>query len=82
MDNAASMDWNLAQSLLAVADHGSLSAAARALGQSQPTIGRHIKTLEARLGLSLFTRVPRGLVPTAGAGGIIAAARSMAEAAA
>ena len=68
--------------MLAVADHGSLSAAARALGQSQPTIGRHVRALEAQLGLELFKRVPRGLEPTPAAAGIISSARQMAEAAA
>ena len=35
-------DWNLVRSFLAVLDHGSLLAAARALRASQPTIGRHL----------------------------------------
>lgn len=82
MVNRTAIDWNLAQSVLAVAEHGSLSAAARALGQSQPTIGRHVRALEAQLGLELFTRVPRGLVPTPAAVAILAGARQMAEAAA
>lgn len=82
MSDTPSLDWSLAQSVLAVADHGSLSAAARALGQSQPTIGRHVRALEAQLGLELFKRVPRGLEPTPAAAGIISSARQMAEAAA
>ena len=82
MGNALQLDWNLAQSLLAVAEHGSLSAAARVLGQAQPTIGRHIKTLEAQLGVELFRRVPRGLQATQEATGILAAAQDMAGAAA
>jgi DNA-binding transcriptional LysR family regulator len=61
MDNPAALpDWSLVQSFLAVAEHGSLSAAARQLGCSQPTLGRHIQSLEASLGCSLFTRQPRG----------------------
>ena len=58
------LDWTLIRSLLAVVDHGSLTAAARATGQSQPTLGRHVAEAEAALGLSLFARVPRGLIPT------------------
>ena len=58
------MDWDLFQSLHAVLDTGSLSAAARQRGLTQPTLGRHIETLEQRLGASLFTRSPRGLQPT------------------
>ena len=59
------LDWTLLQSFSAVVETGSLSGAARKLGQSQPTIGRHVKVLEAALGVGLFTRAPRGLVPTA-----------------
>jgi len=56
--------WELYRSLLAVLRQGSLSAAARALGVTQPTIGRHIAELEQALGVALFTRSPRGLLPT------------------
>ena len=57
--------WSLYRSFLAVSRHGSLSAAARMLGLSQPTLGRHIAELEQRLnGGPLFTRSPRGLLPT------------------
>jgi DNA-binding transcriptional LysR family regulator len=61
MDNAKLTDWSLVQSFLAVAESGSLSAAARQLGRSQPTLGRHIQTLEASLSQQLFDRHPRGL---------------------
>ena len=62
MDNAGrSLDWALVQAFLAVAEHGSLSAAARATGVSQPTLGRHIKAFEAQLDAELFRRPPRGL---------------------
>ena len=54
-------DWSLIQSFLAVADTGSLSAAARATGHSQPTLGRHVQTLEQSLSASLFDRHARGL---------------------
>lgn len=54
-------DWSLIQSFLAVAESGSLSAAARQSGHSQPTLGRHISTLEQSLGTSLFDRHARGL---------------------
>jgi DNA-binding transcriptional LysR family regulator len=54
-------DWSLIQSFLAVAEAGSLSAAARQLNRSQPTLGRHIQTLEQELGCQLFDRHARGL---------------------
>lgn len=43
---------------------GSLSGAARQLGITQPTVGRHIAALETALGVVLFTRSPNGLLPT------------------
>lgn len=57
-------DWDLFQSLHAVLEAGTLSAAARLRGLTQPTLGRHIETLEHRLGSPLFLRSPRGLQPT------------------
>jgi len=76
------LDWTLVQSFAAVAREGSLSAAARRLGQSQPTVGRHIKALEQALGVELFTRAPRGLTPTAAALELLDHAKSMDDAAA
>ncbi|MDP2518443.1 LysR family transcriptional regulator [Shimia thalassica] len=61
MDNLSSTDWSLIQVFLAVAQTGSLSAGARRLHSSQPTVGRHIKTLETTLGVELFHRHARGL---------------------
>lgn len=78
MSNPAA-DWTLWQSFLAVAEAGSLSAAARATRQSQPTLGRHIKQLEAQLHLTLFRRVSKGLEPTEVALPLIDAAREMAQ---
>jgi DNA-binding transcriptional LysR family regulator len=56
--------WSLYRSFLAVLDEGSLSAAARRLGVSQPTLGRQVALLEDQLGVALFTRSPGGLAPT------------------
>ncbi len=56
--------WELYRSLLAVLEAGSLSGAARALGITQPTVGRHIVSLEKSFGIALFTRSPNGLQPT------------------
>lgn len=75
------LDWSLVPSLLAVVDHGSLSAAARALGLSQPTLGRQIHAAEAALGGSLFDRHARGLAPTALMRGLDPIARQMEAAA-
>jgi DNA-binding transcriptional LysR family regulator len=57
-------NWDLYRSFLAVLREGSLSGAARALGLTQPTVGRHIDALEQALGLSLFTRSQSGFIAT------------------
>lgn len=75
------MNWQLVRSFLATVEEGSLSGAARALGISQPTLSRHIKTLEADLGVQLFDRVAEGLAPTPAAGALVEDARRMREAA-
>ncbi len=59
-----SPDWDSYRSFLAVLEEGSLSGAARALGLTQPTIGRHIEAVEQALKRSLFVRSQRGLSPT------------------
>ncbi|MEM9581732.1 MAG: LysR family transcriptional regulator [Pseudomonadota bacterium] len=76
-----SLDWSLVQAFLAVSKHGSLSAAARASGASQPTLGRQIKAIEMQLGVSLFTRQAKGFVLTDAGQAILPAAMAMAEAA-
>lgn len=70
-------NWALIPSFLAAHAQGSLLGAARTLGVSQPTVGRHIAQLEAQLGTPLFERTPRGLVPTAAARRLADAARAM-----
>ncbi len=75
------LDWSLVQAFVAVAETGSLSAAARALNASQPTLGRQIKTLEAQLEAELFTRQPRGLVLTETGATLLAPAQAMRDAA-
>ena len=61
-NGCASMDWDDVRVFLAVARHGSLRAAGRALGLSQPTIGRRLASFEATFGgPTLFDRLPEGL---------------------
>lgn len=57
-------NWDFYRTLLAVLQHGSLSAAARELGLTQPTIGRHIDALEQTIGSPLFVRSTNGLIAT------------------
>lgn len=56
--------WDFYRTFLTVLRLGSLSAAARELGLTQPTIGRHIDALEQAIDAQLFTRSPNGLLPT------------------
>lgn len=75
-------EWQLYRTFLEVLRRGSLSAAARALGLTQPTVGRHVEALEADLGLSLFARSQAGLAATAQAQALAPFAEDMAAAAA
>ncbi|MDP1346534.1 helix-turn-helix domain-containing protein, partial [Klebsiella pneumoniae] len=54
----STLPWDWLRTLLAVLREGTLSGAARALGLTQPTVGRHVAALEAQLGQPLFTRSP------------------------
>ncbi|UVH57303.1 LysR family transcriptional regulator [Variovorax paradoxus] len=60
----SNIGWELYRSFLGVLREGSLSGAARALGITQPTAGRHVAALEEALGVVLFTRSQTGLLPT------------------
>ncbi len=57
-------DWNQARAFLVTAEEGSLSAAARALGLTQPTLSRQVAALEQTLGVTLFERVSKSLILT------------------
>lgn len=74
-------DWNRARAFLVTAEHGSLSAAARALGMTQPTLGRQVDALERELGVALFERAGRGLVLTPGGRDLLVHVQKMGEAA-
>jgi DNA-binding transcriptional LysR family regulator len=74
---ASEISWELYRSFLGVVKEGSLSGAARALDIAQPTVGRHIATLEKSLGLALFTRSQTGLMPTEAAQSLRGFAESM-----
>lgn len=74
---ASTIGWELYRSFLGVLREGSLSGAARQLGITQPTVGRHIAALETALGVVLFTRSPSGLLPTAVARTLRAHAETM-----
>lgn len=76
MDNC---DWNLLRAFHATAMQGSLSAAARHLRLTQPTLSRQIATLERQLKLDLFARVGRRLVLTESGRTLLAHVDEMAQ---
>lgn len=76
----SSLDWSLVRAFLGVAETGSLSAAARRLNLSQPTLGRQIKQLEEQLGVRLFERQPRGFTLSETGATLLGPAQAMREA--
>ena len=73
------IQWDAARLFLAVAEAGSLSRAAAALGVAQPTVTRRLAELEAQLGEALFTRSVEGASLTAYGERLLEPARRMAE---
>ena len=76
-----SFDWNHVRAFLTTAEKGSLSAAARALGLTQPTLSRQVSALEQDLGILLFERIGRSLELTRAGADLLAHTRDMGEAA-
>ncbi|MEM9198622.1 MAG: LysR family transcriptional regulator [Pseudomonadota bacterium] len=56
--------WTQLHTALQVAKYGTVSGAAAALGVHRATVNRHIESLEAALGATLFQRHARGYTPT------------------
>lgn len=80
--NGSAMDWDDVRVFLAVARHGSLRAAGRSLGLSQPTIGRRLTAFEATFGgPTLFDRLPEGLRLNAAGNALLPAAEQLENAA-
>ncbi|MDH3613441.1 MAG: LysR family transcriptional regulator [Gammaproteobacteria bacterium] len=79
--DAVSFDWNQVRAFLATVEEGSLSAAARVLGQAQPTLSRQVAALERDLGVTLFERGPRAMALTEAGNELVDHVRAMGEAA-
>jgi len=58
------MEWSDLRVFLAIAREGTLGAAARQIGQTQPTMGRRLRALEESIGQKLFQRTQDGFVLT------------------
>lgn len=78
---AVTFDWNQARAFLVTAEEGTLSGAGRALGLTQPTVGRQVAALEESLGVTLFERVGKSLVLTDAGRELLSHVRTMGEAA-
>jgi DNA-binding transcriptional LysR family regulator len=76
-----SFDWNQVRAFLVTAEEGSLSAAARALGLTQPTLSRQVMALEEQLGVTLFERIGKTLRLTQSGKDLLDHVREMGEAA-
>lgn len=72
-------NWNHARTFMTVADEGSLSAAAIALGQTQPTVSRQVAALEEDLGVTLFERTGRSVALTQAGTELLEHVRAMAN---
>ncbi|MEO0495986.1 MAG: LysR family transcriptional regulator [Pseudomonadota bacterium] len=79
--DAVSFDWNHIRAFLATVEEGSLSGAARALKQTQPTLSRQISLLEDKLSLTLFERGTRTMELTHAGAELLTHVRAMTDAA-
>ena len=78
---SVNFDWNHIRAFLVTAEEGTLSAAAKSLGLTQPTLSRQVCALEAELSLMLFERVGQRLVLTNSGLELLEHAREMGNAA-
>ena len=75
------LDWNQLKAFLATAEAGSLSAAARKLGLTQPTLSRQVAAIEKHMGVTLFERVGKAMALTSTGLDLLEHARAMGAAA-
>jgi DNA-binding transcriptional LysR family regulator len=73
------MEWSDVRVFLAIARNGTLGAAARQTGQTQPTMGRRLRALEETVGHALFQRTRDGFVLTDEGAAVLAHAERMEE---
>lgn len=73
------MEWSDLRVFLAIAREGTLGAAARKLGQTQPTMGRRLQALEHAVGHKLFQRTNAGFVLTDEGAAVLSHAERMEE---
>jgi DNA-binding transcriptional LysR family regulator len=77
--NGPNLEWSDVRIFLAIARSGTLGAAARMIGQTQPTMGRRLRALEESLGHVLFQRTRDGFVLTDEGAAVLSYAERMEE---
>jgi DNA-binding transcriptional LysR family regulator len=77
--NGRELEWDDVRVFLAIARRGTLAAAAKDLGQTQPTMGRRLRALEGAVGQTLFQRTSAGFVTTSEGQAVLAYAERMEE---
>ncbi|WP_250477821.1 MULTISPECIES: LysR family transcriptional regulator [unclassified Caballeronia] len=77
--NGPNLEWSDVRIFLAIARSGTLGAAARMIGQTQPTMGRRLRALEESLGHVLFQRTRDGFVLTDEGAAVLSYAERMDE---
>jgi DNA-binding transcriptional LysR family regulator len=77
----SNLDWNQLKAFLETAETGTLSAAARKLGLSQPTLSRQVAAIEQTMGVTLFERVGKSMALTPTGLNLLEHARAMGAAA-
>jgi DNA-binding transcriptional LysR family regulator len=77
--DTSDMEWSDLRIFLAIAREGTLGAAARKLGKSQPTMGRRLRALERAVGQTLFQRTGEGFVLTDEGAAVLAHAERIEE---
>jgi LysR family transcriptional regulator for metE and metH len=75
--NLVDLETRELRMLAAIADEGSVTRAASRLNISQPALSHGLRTLERRVGVALFSRHPRGLVPTEAGERLVRTARTV-----
>lgn len=71
------MEFRQIEYFLAVVEHGGIGGASTALGVTQPTVSQALRALERELGLALFHRIGRGMVPSSAGRALVGPARQI-----
>lgn len=71
------MELRQLQYFLAVVEHGGIGGASAALGVTQPTVSQALRALEREVGIALFHRIGRGMVPSSAGRALVGPTRQI-----